>query len=143
MAKYIVLKPCILSGTEYRIDDVVTEKEVLPKSEAALIRRRFVARLPESESNPASVQKIDVLLNAGNGKSAAIPVTAGTLQSYIDILCSTSENAIGSVRECEDKNLLLMLCYTAPWKVVKSAAEKRLEAITDSKPVAVLQEGEA
>lgn len=137
---YKALKPCVLHGRQYYIGDTLPPEAVLPGAEAGLIRRGYIASVPEARvetvevEKPVTVEKFverAVLLPftlafyQGEGEPVKVEIREAELQTAADILRMNAEDAIKAIQETDFPAALLTIEYLDMRKTVVSAAQKR------------------
>lgn len=137
---YKALKPCVLHGKQYYIGDMLPPEAVLPGAEAGLIRRGYIASVPEARvemvevEKPVTVEKIvekqvplpfTLAFNQGEGEPVKVEIREAELQTAADILRMNAEDAIKAIQETDFPAALLTVEYLDMRKTVVSAAQKR------------------
>lgn len=124
---YLALKPCEFGGKKYMVDDLIPD-EVIEKP-LKLVKAGVIAPQKGNETetviNSASIT-FPVLSDDG---ITSVETTAEKLTNVLITIQQNADDAVQSVNECEDEDVLYMLSTLDSRKSVKNAVDKRMKAL--------------
>lgn len=148
---YKAMKPCMLQGTQYYIGDTLPPEAVLPGAEAGLIRRGYIASIPDMRvetveiEKPVEVEKIvekevpipfTLAFSQSEGGPVKVEIHEAEMQMAVNMLCMNADDTVKALQEVDSVAVLLVVEHMDARKTVISAAQKRLEELA-----AALEEG--
>lgn len=137
---YIALKPCSFAGQRFRIGEEIPEILLLPEAINGLVKMGVIAagdgvqsvagaQSPvEGTQSPAKVE-INVKVEEG---TLALNITAEGLQDIFTAMCGVVEEADAVIDEMTDVDALVLLTLADQRKSIKTAAETRAKALSES-----------
>lgn len=127
---FTALKPCKICGIKYLIDDTVNVDLLTEQQIAALVKKKYLAYVDNSDD--AIIQKTAIPVDAGDG-SLNVELSGDEIVEVFTVLqISDNTAAIEIVSEISNIDELRLLKATVIKKPVKEAVVKRYEEICKS-----------
>lgn len=138
---YVALKPCCFAGHRFLIGETVPDEVVHPGNANNAIRMGLIAKqdgtaapaeAPDEQKETCTVETMTVNIHAEEG-DLPLTLTAESLQSVVDVLTSTVEDAEPIINQMVDDDALILLHAADYRKGVKEAAAARAQALEEEK----------
>lgn len=122
--EYVALKPCSLGGRKFRIGETVPEEVIQPGAEKNLIGMQIIAA-KEGADSTAAPEAITIKIDG----DLELKIKGEGLQSVVDVLVGTADDAEATIKEMTDADALILLDYIDKRKTVKELAKERALAL--------------
>lgn len=135
--KLIARKPCSFGGKKFYIGEEIPAEYVLePKNQEkmgtiAIVNDDAVAPAPAEERNIANLEQMTVVIHDKNG-DIHLNLTAENIQSVVDVLTGPAPKAEPIIAEMTNVDALILLHAAEQRKSVKTAAEDRAQALSET-----------
>lgn len=131
---YIAVKPCRLAGQSYRVGESVPAAALQPGAAKNLVKMGVIARAEDTEPETTTVEvevptPISLTITVNEEEMTLEPSLEG-LQSVVDVLMATVQDAEPIVNAMTDGDALILLDAVDSRKSIKDLAEARATALS-------------
>lgn len=131
---YIAVKPCRFAGQNFKVGERVPAAALQPGAAHNLVKMGIIAREDDTEAGAETVTvevpaPITLTIAVGNEEVSLEPSLAG-LQSVVDVLMATVQDAEPIVNAMTDDDALILLDAVDSRKSIKDLAEARATALS-------------
>ena len=133
---FIALKPCLISGVQYFIDDDVDVSKLTDEQIAALCKRKVIVKAGESEGEYYSATLEETMLSVPvitKESTLTLPMTGEQLCTVVSVIQRPAEEAVELVKDINEEPTLILIHRLDSRKTVQAVAKERAEALTSSK----------
>lgn len=132
---YIAVKPCRFAGQNFKVGDSVPAAALQPGAAHNLVKMGIIARADDDTEAVAETVTVEVpapitLTIAVGGEEVSLEPSLAGLQSVVDVLMATVQDAEPIVNAMTDDDALILLDAVDSRKSIKDLAEARATALS-------------